>query len=104
MRNIREYNSAETGWIRKATAMGTGNSALPITFPLRSQVNILKHGLMENQSSSRPDHLLGEIRSWQEVREQRLTQIRAIKGKYASALTNSEAFAQRKREEIELER
>jgi hypothetical protein len=36
-------------------------------------------------------------------REKRLARIRAVKGKYASVLTSSEAFAKRKREEIELE-
>jgi broad specificity phosphatase PhoE len=55
---------------------------------------------VKNQSPSRPDRLPGKMRM---CREERLARIRAVKGKYASVLTSSEAFAQRKREEIELE-
>ena len=104
MFSMAEYSPAGTGWIYRTVDMEFGASTMPIKLPLRSQVSIFRHGLMESHTSSRSDHLPGEVRSWQEGREQRLTRIRAVKGKYASALTDSEAFARRKREEIELER
>lgn len=36
--------------------------------------------------------------------EQRLAQILSVKGKYSSVLTSSDEFAQRKQEEIQMER
>ncbi len=97
-----EYNSVETGCSSKTVMMEFADSETPTKFPFFSPVNILKYSLLENQFVSRPDYLPGEIlRTW---REQQLARIRAIKGKYASVLTSSEEFAQRKREEIKLER
>jgi|GEM_PF-3376428 len=118
MNDVTEYTSVETEWSRKATMMEFAAFSMPTKLPLPSQVNILKDGLLENRSYSRPHlagnqsenmigsptFLLGEIQTWTEGREQRLARIRAVRGKYASVLTSSEAFAQRKRDEIKLER
>lgn len=100
MNGVAEHNSSEIGQICKMMIEFIP-SEMPTKLPFSARVNILGSSLRKNESTSRPDYLPGEIRTW---REQRLARILAIEGKYASVLTSSEEFARRKREEIELER
>ncbi len=66
-----------------------------------SIAHFLAGGLMEDVSLSRPKWIPGEKESLEIMR--RLVHLRSIRGKFAHLHTGSEAFAQRKKKEIELE-
>lgn len=84
-----EFSSAlpERGWLNLNTSC--------------SIAHYLSGGLMEDISLSRPKWIPGEKEALEVMR--RLAHLRSIRGKFAHLHTSSEAFARRKRKEIELE-
>lgn len=61
---------------------------------------LVASGVLRSPTASRPERLLGEVRSWSETKA---AKIRALRGKYRDALTPSEEFAKQKAQEIALE-
>ena len=57
-------------------------------------------GVLRTPTASRPERLLGEVRSWDETKAAR---VRALRGKYRNALTPSDEFAKQKAQEVSLE-
>lgn len=66
-----------------------------------SIAHYLSGGLMGDISLSRPKWIPGEKESLEVMR--RLAHLRSIRGRFVHLHTSSEAFARRKRKEIELE-
>ena len=64
-------------------------------------VALLKEGVVSNPTASSGLNLLGDAKTWQEMRSARM---RAWRGKYRHMLTPSDEFARQKQEEIALER
>lgn len=72
-----------------------------VAIPIAAEsTTLVVRGVLRTSTASRPDRLLGEVRSWDEVKAAR---VRAVRGKYRNALMSSDEFAKQKAQEVYLE-
>jgi hypothetical protein len=76
------------------------SSTLVATPMAAESSTLVVRGILRTSTASRPERLLGEVRSWDETKAAR---VRALRGKYRNALTPSDEFARQKTQEIFLE-
>jgi len=85
---------------RKVVTETTMTQSFAETFTLSSSLNLIENGILTNSSVSRPPHLPGESNDWDQIRRER---VRQLKGKYSHVLTSSTLFSLHKQEEIRQE-
>lgn len=81
-----------------AVVVFTSGTLVATPLPAES-ISLVAGGITHSLTSSRPERLMGEVRSWNETRAAR---VRALRGKYRDSLTPSEDFARQKAEEVRL--
>ena len=76
------------------------SSDVPVFDIERPQQYLLKGTILSSYSSSRCEFLPGEIKTWQQIR---IEKIKSLRGKYRTVLTPSNEFALQKDNDIEIE-
>ena len=65
-----------------------------------STLNVVSDKNVEDVTSSKPNILVGELKTWEQMKAHK---IRELRGKYRGKLSSSDEFAERKRQEIAIE-
>jgi hypothetical protein len=76
--------------------LSSANASIGLSTIGHAHQKLTQNSLLISTTSSKSQHLLGEMTSWQEVR---IKKIRELRGKYRNMLTPSHEFAQQKVEE-----
>ena len=76
------------------------SSSININPMSNSTPSLLQESVITSPTVSKSGNLPGLAQSWEEVR---IAKIKALRGRYRNALTDSEDFAQQKINELEIE-